>query len=142
RGEAVGMSKIDQLKDFAGTPFGIMLNPSAALTLQTTPEPVLIAGAAMFAGAIAGGGMIGAIVAAATFAIITRLNNRGDPNLAQAVGARLQNIRSPSSPWRFVYGQVRVGGVISFLEANSALRHIHAIITIAAHECEELGEIW
>lgn len=70
------------------------------------------------------------------------LPHRKVPGFEEAAIQRLQSVRSPVTPWRRVYGQVRVGGVYTFMETTTEPTYLHAVLTIAAHECEELGEVW
>ena len=53
------------------------------------------------------------------------------------------NIREPAAPQEIVYGQVRKGGVVTYLETTgNKNKYLHLIIALAGHECEELGDIY
>jgi len=55
----------------------------------------------------------------------------------------LVNARDATAPADFVYGQVRKGGVVTFLESHGdENKYLEQIITVAAHEVEELGDIY
>jgi hypothetical protein len=59
-----------------------------------------------------------------------------------AGAARTQTVREPITPWRVIYGQVRTGGAITFLHTTDSNSKLHLIITLAGHECEEIGDIY
>ena len=55
----------------------------------------------------------------------------------------LINAREAASPQEYVYGQVRKGGVITFLEASGPEnKYLHMILALAGHEVEEIGSIY
>jgi len=55
----------------------------------------------------------------------------------------LINAREAAAPQEYVYGQVRKGGNITFLEASGAEnKYLHMILTLAGHEVEEIGSIY
>ncbi len=60
---------------------------------------------------------------------------------------RTQMIRQPITAHRIIYGQVRVGGPITFVQnapspAGLANNQLQLILTVASHECEELSTVW
>jgi hypothetical protein len=57
-------------------------------------------------------------------------------------GGTTQNIRQAITSRRTIYGEVRVGGAITYLETTVDDKFLHMILTIADHECQEIGEIW
>lgn len=59
-----------------------------------------------------------------------------------AGSARTQTVREPITAWRVIYGQVRTGGAITFLHTTDGNSKLHMIITLAGHECEEIGDIY
>ena len=55
----------------------------------------------------------------------------------------LTNIREASAPADVVYGQVRKGGVITYLESTGTdNKYLHMFITMAGHEVEEIGDVY
>src|SRR5688572_10702930 len=44
--------------------------------------------------------------------------------------------------WQVIYGQARVGGALTFAHENTSTKGFYLVITLAGHECEEIGEIW
>ena len=53
------------------------------------------------------------------------------------------NARDAASPADFVYGQVRKGGTVSYYESTGDKnKFLHQIIVLAAHEVEEIGDIY
>lgn len=54
---------------------------------------------------------------------------------------RSQMVRDPLAPWRLIYGQVQVSGSISFFHQADATGYHYFTLTLAHHQCEELGTI-
>ena len=61
---------------------------------------------------------------------------------AAGAGARTVNIRQPVAPWQMIYGEVRVGGTITYAHVTSDRRTMHLVITVAGHVCDHLGDVW
>ena len=60
-----------------------------------------------------------------------------------ALRSRLVNNRSSISPRDLVYGTVRKGGQIAYLEVTGDEgEHLHMVLLHASHECESLGDIY
>lgn len=53
-----------------------------------------------------------------------------------------QNIRQAITSRRFVYGECRVGGAITFIETTVDDKFLHMVLTLCDHEIEEIGEVW
>lgn len=53
-----------------------------------------------------------------------------------------QNINQAITTRRIVYGELRVGGAINFIETTESDKYLHIVLTLADHECQEIGEIW
>jgi hypothetical protein len=53
-----------------------------------------------------------------------------------------QNIKQAVTVRRTLYGEARVGGALTFIETSNNDKYIHIVLTVADHECEEIGEIW
>ena len=55
----------------------------------------------------------------------------------------LVNARSAAAPHDYVYGTVRKGGTITYLEATGASnKYLHMILTLAGHEVNSIGNIY
>ena len=54
---------------------------------------------------------------------------------------RLRSVRQPISPWRTVYGELRVGGSLTFIEATNNNDFLHMVITLASHPVQEIGTV-
>lgn len=55
----------------------------------------------------------------------------------------LTNIRDAAAPVDIVYGQVRKGGVITYLESTGTdNKYLHMFIALAGHEVESIGDIY
>lgn len=117
------------------------------------PTTVAAAIAANAASAAVGGGLLGAVLGGvASFAVTAALSGESDagapPETSQPAGqldqearSRTLTVRQAVAPWQWIYGQVRVGGIVTFMEedADGAL---HLVVTLAGHACEELGTVW
>lgn len=68
------------------------------------------------------------------------------PNLSGSFSAKAsgitQNIKQPVTIRRKLYGEARVGGALTFIETTGDDQYLHLVLTVADHECEELGEVW
>jgi hypothetical protein len=59
-----------------------------------------------------------------------------------AAQGRNFSIRQPIAPWQVVVGQARVGGVVTFAYLTDDKKYLHMVITLACHECEEVGNVY
>ena len=58
-------------------------------------------------------------------------------------GQLLSNGKNALAPAQFIYGQVRKGGTVTYIESTGDTNKIlHQIIVLAAHEVEEIGDIY
>jgi len=55
---------------------------------------------------------------------------------------RTQNIKQPVQPRNVIYGTVRVGGTIVFIETTNDDKFLHMVLAVAAHEIESHGRIY
>ena len=103
-----------------------------------TGTALTLAGSAITYAQIAGY----AIYTAATVGAVRALDNQ----IAAATAAnkgRIINAREPAAPQEYVYGQVRKGGVITFMESTGVdNKYMHVVLVLAGHECEEIGDIY
>ncbi len=67
--------------------------------------------------------------------------SKGGDLSSQAQGIT-QNVKQAITTRRHVYGEMRVGGAITYMETTSNNDYLHIILVIADHEVEEIGEIW
>lgn len=53
-------------------------------------------------------------------------------------------VRSSNEPWQIVYGETRVGGVVTFAstDVEAGGEFLHLGVTIAGHEVEDVTELW
>ena len=65
------------------------------------------------------------------------------PKLGSAMQGTLVNARDPASPQEYVYGTVRKGGIVTYIEATGATNQfLHMIICLAGHEVSSIGDIY
>ena len=65
------------------------------------------------------------------------------PKLGSAMQGTLVNARDPASPQEYVYGTVRKGGIVTYLEATGPTNQfLHMIICLAGHEVSSIGDIY
>lgn len=55
---------------------------------------------------------------------------------------RLISVRQPVAPWDVVYGRVRKGGVITYMESSSDHVYLHLIVTLAGHVCDAVETVY
>lgn len=114
------------------------IGTGVAIGAGTTASMLLAGGSAITYAQIAGY----AIYTAATVGALRAL----DDQIAAATAAnkgRIINAREPAAPQEYVYGQVRKGGVITFMESTGVdNKYMHVVLVLAGHECEEIGDIY
>lgn len=65
------------------------------------------------------------------------------PKLGAENKGTLFNVREPTAPQRYIYGQVRTGGVLTYIETTGTdNKYLHQVITLAGHPVEEIGDIY
>lgn len=110
-------------------------------------------GAASLFGNFTVGKLIGTVIGGASSMIVSSAladsPAQQDPAAADPVvqsQGRLVNVRQPTAPWQVIYGEARVGGVLTYMEVTSlggATNNIlHIIITLAGHECAAIGDVY
>lgn len=103
--------------------------------------------AAVGAGWVAAGSLGAALIGGAvSMAVGAAFADKPDTNqnpgqLDQEVTSRMVTVRQAVAPWQWIYGQVRVGGILTFMEED-ADGYLHLVITMAGHPCEELGDLY
>jgi hypothetical protein len=122
---------------------------SAAVLLCAWPQaaeaaPVVLAAVGSALGGAIAGLKIGTIIAltalSAALAGVSMLlaPKPPEPNLAGFAGrsqGRTRQIRQPITPWKWVLGDMRVSGPITFLESTDDDKYLHMVITLACHSC-------
>ena len=82
-------------------------------------------------------------ISAVTSAVLGALAPKPDLGGLNNSGQLISNSKNATAPAQFVYGQARKGGVITFIESTGDSNKIlHQIIVLAAHEVEEIGDIY
>ncbi len=66
----------------------------------------------------------------------------GDAGAGMTSSGILTNGVNPTAPHRFIYGQQRVGGTVTYEEATDDNKYLHMMICLAGHEVEEIGQIY
>ena len=78
-----------------------------------------------------------------TSALLSALAPKPDFGSSAGSGGLLVNGRGATEPAQVVYGQIRKGGTVTFIESTGDSNKIlHQIIVLAAHEVEEIGDIY
>lgn len=98
---------------------------------------------------IAGGWIAFAINVAVTLALVAASYAlRPDASDLGVAGAsdrskdRLRNSRQPLAPHRIIYGQVRVGGAITYLHSTDNDEELHQLLTIASHPIQSIVSLY
>jgi hypothetical protein len=55
---------------------------------------------------------------------------------------RIRQFRQPVAPHRLVYGEFRLGGVLTFVEVSNSNDHLHMVVTMSAHPLAEIGDVY
>ena len=93
-------------------------------------------------------GIIGAIASFAVSAVISSVFGQSKPRKRDFGGSlqrakdRTLSIRQPIAAHRVIYGEMRVGGIISFLSSTDNNDKLHQLITIAGHEVNSIGQLY
>lgn len=86
------------------------------------------------------------IVAAGASAALSKAPELPDlPNFtdfASEVQGRTQQLKQPTAPRRFVYGQTRVSGVLAHVESTDDDEFLHMVIMLATHEIQSFDTIY
>lgn len=78
-----------------------------------------------------------------TSALLSALAPKPSRGSGSGSSGLLTNVRNATASAEVVYGQVRKGGTVTFLESTGENNKIlHQIIVLAAHEVEEIGDIY
>jgi len=116
-------------------------------TTQNLRGPGLAASVAAAIAFFIPGGQAASVVFFTTFATTYALQafamREARKASLQDVSERKSNIRSATSPHRFVYGHALVGGTVANAQVTGSDKEfIHLILTLAGHEVHSVGEIW
>lgn len=71
-----------------------------------------------------------------------KAQDRGGGGSTQRNQDRTISVRQPIAAHRIIYGQIRLGGVITFLHSTDNNERLHQLITIAGHEVNAIGQIY
>lgn len=109
----------------------------AAITIAT-------GGTFLIAGTLYSGLAAGLIAGLGSFALSTLAElTAPKPENARIDPASLtRQVRQTVAKRRYIYGEARVSGPYAFIGSNSSNRNLHMAIMLAAHEVEEIGEVW
>ena len=67
--------------------------------------------------------------------------NQAPSTTEHEASSRLVTVRQSVAPWQIIYGQTRVGGIMSYVH-DSGDGWFHLVITYAGHRVEEIGDIY
>ena len=106
--------------------------------------PETVAASTLIFGTALAGTTAASVITYVGFTALTYAANRLlAPSLSGQNQGITTNIREPAAPQEIVYGKVRKGGVVTYLETTgNKNKYLHLIIAVAGHECEELGDIY
>ena len=126
-------------------PYNVFRNPNDWANAPRMPQAIAlaIAPSLMAAGGVGAFLLTTAIsigISAVTSWALNALSPK--PDMSSSRGT-LVNARDAVAPADFVYGEVRKGGIITFYESNGdENKYLHQVIVVAAHEVEEIGDIY
>ena len=103
----------------------------------------LVAGAV--GGALLGralGAVVGSMVSGAINSAFTDAPNQPSSIEAQSAG-RMLTIRQAAAPWQWIYGQVRVGGILTYMVTEGTTNeYLYLVITLAGHPSEAISAVY
>jgi len=128
----------------SGLPYNVMRHrdwdvaPRDPVTLTALIFPSLVAGTpAFFLASTAVSIGISLVTSWALGALAPK------PTFDAGQTGQLVNARDPISPFDFVYGETRKGGVITYYETTGANnKYLHQILVLAGHEVEAINDIY
>lgn len=74
--------------------------------------------------------------------ILGKPGGAGSGGFAGAAQQRLATVRQPITSHKIVYGEVRTSGTMVFFDSTEDKKYHHMVVTLAAHEVEEIGVVW
>lgn len=57
-------------------------------------------------------------------------------------GGTTQQVKQALTTHKLIYGEMRVSGPMTYLGATNGNKYLHLIVVLAAHEVQEIGEVW
>lgn len=57
-------------------------------------------------------------------------------------GGSTQQFKQPITTHKIIYGETRCSGPMTYLGATDSNKYLHLVLTLAAHEVQDIGEIW
>jgi hypothetical protein len=65
------------------------------------------------------------------------------PDMPDTSSSRLASVRDAAAPHQYVYGTVRKGGIITFIESTGTdNKYLHMVICLAGHEVYDIPSIY
>lgn len=115
---------------------------SAAIASYVTGTAFATGAAALAGGATLGWWAAYAVSTIAISAVTSKVLTALAPKPSIKSGT-IVNAKEPAAFSQIVYGEVRKGGTVTFLETTgSKNKYLHQIIVLAGHEVEEIGDIY
>ena len=125
------------------TPFNVLAKHTSWDNAPREPITIgnfIIAGLGMSTSSLAVIWLTGFVATTLVAGALMRALMPSAPKMQQGL---LGNFRQAAAPWDVVYGQVRKGGTITYMESTGDTnKYLHMIITLAGHEVEEIGDIY
>ncbi|KKK78586.1 hypothetical protein LCGC14_2842110, partial [marine sediment metagenome] len=118
------------------------------------PIIIAIVGAGLASFGAAGGYLLfGLITSSMLFSIGTSLvlgglsqmmrKSPSFPDFKQEIRGRSITVREPVAPHRWLYGEARIGGVVTFLHVSGTNNEfLHLVITLTGHEVNAINNIY
>jgi len=81
-------------------------------------------------------------IVSSVFATRPKFPDFGTGSIQQRTRDRTLSVRQAIAAHRVIYGETRVGGIITFLHTTDENEMLHQLITIAGHEVNSIGQIY
>lgn len=127
---------------------GLLISPKAAPAVAYLAVTGVIAPAtAAFLSTAVGSFLLSSVISIAVSALTGALTKKPKPpassNFTRQLRDRTITARQPIAPRRIIYGDVRVGGVYTFIHTTgSSNEFINLVITISGHEIEAFDTLY
>lgn len=81
-------------------------------------------------------------IVSSAFASRPKIPEFGTGAIAQRTRERTLSVRQSIAAHRVIYGETRVGGIVTFLHSTDDNERLHQLITLAGHEVNSIGQIY
>ena len=85
---------------------------------------------------------VNAVLSMASKALAPKPKKPELPSFTQSSSGRVLNIKQPIMDRQLLYGEVRLGGAVVFMESTDNNQYMHVIYALAGHEVNQIGDVY